>query len=424
MGKRRLFMRIPAAALLAAALCLTPFFSVRAQGVAAWFRGSAQTWKLLTETSFSAAKFSRVGLSVPLSGVSTGYAVKTTVPNWLSYRLSHSNTFSAAEKKLLTIHPNNPTATLGKLAYLWDRHAILYACSAPGETNTLAFNRHQELLQNTLAEAETFWKPELAKNFYISSFPPEKTGRLLKDPSQPPAFILRRSELEQFAQMTLEEQRAFALLQYRQAGETIARLLETSPETMETFRFSDYYYFKLRRSYFHTLLRVLQNAAAPRRTLIIRVKKRIALPFLPQPEQTLTDAQRLGKLHYYADHTAAAEERAALQTEIARQQDYYRPYALAEAFNAPYEAMLRHNASPADWMFGAEEAARIRLLDSRQAAEEIPGLLQKIHNHKKTLGAPKSDGVDFYTAYFRLCAQEEYLQTRLARANFFLSVRP
>lgn len=407
---------------------LAPCCGLQAQTISPWFRGTQQTWKIMTENSFSAARAAQTPFIRPLSGLHTGYAVKTTVPNWLAYRLSHSNTFSAMEKNIFKIHPNNLSAVTGKLTYFWDRDALLAASAGPGEVNEKAFGRHQELLQHTLAEVEQFAREEIAKQFNSSLFSTEEINHLLADPSQPQAFILSRKEIETFPTLSLEEQKTFAQNAWQNAVRMQTQLLATNPQTLTTQRFSDYYYLKLRRSYFSLLANVLERASVPRRTIIIRVKKRLPFDFLPEANLPLTDAQRLGKLYFYTEHfqmrgPEGLEKSVALKAEAERQRQLYEPYALAEAFGVPYENALKRGLPPTDILFGAEEAARLRMLTSRQAVDELPEKISALQTAQRQ-AHPKDEPLDFYVHYFRLHAQEQYLQLRLAQARFFLQYLP
>lgn len=417
-----LFFRLACCALF---LCVSAL-SLRAQTVSPWFRGVPQTWKMLTEKSFSAVNTIKTPLLPPLSGRYTGYAVKTTVPNWLSHRLSHSHAFSVMEKNIFKTHPHNISAVTGKLSYFWDRDALLAASAGEEGIDQKAFNRHQELLQNTLAEVESFSREEIASSYHSALFSDEETARLLADPAQPPAFVLRAKEAADFAALSLEEQKAFAYNAWQKATLLQTELLKTDPQKLSTQHFSDYYYLKLRRTYFTLLLRTLNHATEPRRTMIIRIRKHIELNFLPESDMFLTDAQRLGKLYFYTDHAKSfgltIENIVALKAETARQEKLYEPYALAEAFEQPYEKALQPG-SASDILFGAEEAERLRLLTSRQAADELPAkiaVLQTAMNNVR----PNGEETDFYVCYFRLHAQQTYLKARLAQAHFFLNHLP
>lgn len=398
-----------------------------AQAVAPWFRGTAQSWKDLTKNAFSAQKIAVHPLSKPLSGLTTGYAVKTTVPNWLKYRLSHSNTFCRMEKEILDIHPGNICAVSGKLSYFWDRDALLSANASSGEMNANALTRHQELLQNTLAEVEAFGKEEIGKIFHSSIFSKEDIAQLLADPDQPPAFALYLQEIRTFPTLTLSAQQDFARRALEANTQALENLLSQSPEELSTAQYADYYRLKLRQRYFRLLWRTLENANAPRQTLIIRVRKQIELSFLPGNDAWLTDAERLGKLYFYAAqiqaHTPQGvnEQLVALKSEIARQEKIYEVYAKAEAFNIPYEVLLERPQILADYALGAEEAARLRTLPNAQAVEELPQHISRIQTHRQMLLSQKPARPGFYTNYYRLYLKETILQTRLAQANCFLN---
>lgn len=403
---------------------LMPLASARAQLVSPWFRGTPQSWKVLTETSFATPSLNATRLSVPLSGLSTGYTVKTTVPNWLKHRLSHSNTFSRMEKDLFKIHPTNLTAVTGKLSYFLDRDALLAANVMRGEINEHAFSRHQELLQNTLAEVENFGHEQITSRFSNTILTQEEQERILKDPAQPPAFIVSHREIERFPTLSLAEQQLFAQKALQDASRNLADILRQNPQEIPTHVYSNYYYYKLRQRYFSMLCKVMERAQAPRQTIIIRVRKKISLSFLPESEQLLTDAQRLGKLYFHqglmqANTQSATTDLVALQTEIARQTELYNPYALAEAFGIPYEKLLSQRNYLANIYFAEEEAAYINTLTSYQALEELPAKITHVQTQQNSLLAAKTLSLDGYVHYFRLVAQEQFLKTRLAQAQLF-----
>lgn len=411
-------------------LALAPLPELRAQAVAPWFRGTARSWATLKASSFTLDKISRVPLIKPMSGLVTGKQVKTTLPNWLKYRLSHSGAFCKQEKEILSTHSTNTSALIGKLTYFWDRDALLSQSAANAEINPNALARHQQLLLGTLAEAEEYFLEDFPTTIHSYVFSKEDILNLLADPSQPPAYVLARRELEAFPQMTLEEQQNFVRQTLAQNLENLSELLTAGPDKLTTAQYTTYYLLKLRRQYFTLLERVINAAQKPRNTIIIRVKKQIPLPFLPHNESRLTDAQRLGKLYFYADsmrqrgEAGPTEPFIALQAEIARQEKLYQPYAQAEAFNIPYEAVFLHQADIAAYALGPETAERLKALSNIQAIEELPELILQAQAHKNTLLGQTPSGPDFYTHYFRLYLKKNILKTRLARAQFFAKYAP
>lgn len=401
---------------------LAPLLPVHAQLVSPWFRGTKQSWEILKKTSFDVSRLSTTPLVYPMKGTVTGFKVKTTVPNWLKFRLSHSGTLSAMEKEIFKIHPNNPAGVAGKLTYFWDRDALLAHTAQPEEIHTDAFLRHQDLLQNTLAETEAYWKEEFFSQLGSSMLPREEMLKLIGDFTQPPAYILKQDEINQFTGLTLQEQRSFVRRELQHSTNYLSGLLAQNPQEIPTRDYALYYYHKLRVRYFALLERFLSSAQMPRHTLIIRVKTSLPLPFLPQSGELLTDAQRLGKLYFYAERLKASApntQTVALQAEIARQEKLYSLYAEAETFHIPYETVLRRPRTIYDYALGTAEAERLNTLSYKQLAEELPERIQQVQTQKRLITA--SSNQDFYIEYYRLCIKETILKTYLARAKFFLN---
>ena len=172
----------------------------------------------------------------------------------------------------------------------------------------------------------------------------------------------------------------------------------------------------------------MARAQAPRQTIIVRVRRKIPLDFLPEADKPLTDAQRLGKLHFHLGLMQSrgqqlSAEAVALKTEITRQTELYHPYALAEAFGLPYEQVLRSHVYNAKLYFSEEEAARLNMLTSEQAVSELPAKIAQVQAQMRELLGTKTASPDVYVHYLRLQAREEFLLTRLAQAKFFLQYR-
>lgn len=291
-----------------------------------------------------------------------------------------------------------------------------------GEIHTDAFRRHQDLLQNTLAETEAYWKEEFFSQLRGSLLPREEMLKLIGDFNQPPAYILRQDEINQFKGLTLQEQQSFVRGELKQSINYLSELLSQNPQEIPTRDYALYYYHKLRVRYFALLERFLRSAQTPRHTLIIRVKTSLPLSFLPQNEELLTDAQRLGKLYFYAERLKASgpdTQTVALQAEIARQEKLYSLYAEAETFHIPYETVLHRPRTIYEYALGMAEAERLNTLSYEQLAEELPERIQQVQTQKRLITA--SSNQDFYIEYYRLCIKETILKTYLARAKFFLN---
>lgn len=423
---------------ICAVLLVCPLLQAHAQPVSPWFKGSKQTWNALLKSSAVQA-VGRARASVPLSGAFTGYAVKTTASNWVYHRLNHSKAFSATEKKIILQHPQYENAVLGKLAYFHDREARLFNLleNRPGQSpaDEAVFWRHQDLLGKTLAEVENFYKTVLPERFASFIFSKEEVARLLADPVQPPAFVLGGKEMQEFAALpTLQEQRVWTQNALRYTRHDLNALLTKAPSDLKPFEFDRYYLQKLRLNYFLTLQQVLENATEKRHTLIIR-RKRVLHTDLPGAERQMTDAERLGFLHYHADKlrepglnflepaSASAQQYLQVQTLLARLTPVYEVYAVAEAFGAPYELALRHGTVWPELILGTKEGEKLRQLKGPVVFTLLPPRLEAVQRKMAAMRAQTPNGLAFYVHYYRLEREMSLYNTILSRERLFNEFR-
>ena len=419
--------------LICAVLLVCPFLQVQAQLVSPWFRGSSAAWQaLLKNTAFPPLS---AKLAQPLSSAATGFAVKTTASNWVLHRISHSGAFCRMEKEILTAPFKSEKTLLGKLAYFHDRDARLFALlPANKSADDKAFWRHQDLLENTLAEVESHFAPVLPERFASAMFPQEEVKRLLDDPVQPPAYALYAKEMEAFAALpTLEAQRAWARSALEYTWKSLHSLLIKNPSDIKPVEFEQYYRQKLRLEYFKTLNEVLAKSTAKRNTLIIRRKRKLNAN-LPGAGQPMTDAQRLGLLQFTLDkmedsaQTLFPEEDLParyLETKALLQQmsKVYEPYAAAEALGAPYEWTIRHGSAWPD-LLGQEKAAYLRALKGQAIFTDLPPLVARLDEQMAALRRQTPADADFYARYYRLWAEKNVYNTILARERFFRAFNP
>lgn len=417
-------------------LLVCPFLQAQAQLVSPWFRGGKEAWSALLKNTVS--QNVRTGLSVPLSGAATGFAVKTTASNWILHRISHSGAFSRMEKDILTAKNQSEKSLLGKLSYFHDRDARLFALLQDNKlpSDAKAFWRHQELLGNALAEIETHFSKVLPERFVSSLFPKEEVRRLMSDPVQPPAYALYPKEAAAFAQLpTLQAQREWAHGALEYTWRDINSLLAKDPNTLKQFEFEHYYRQKLRLEYFKTLNEVLEQATVKRSSLIIR-RKRAVPAQIPGASSLppMTDAQRLGLLHFTLDkrhesvHNLFPDEALLAQylevkALLQKMEKIYGVYAAAEAFGAPYETTLKQGAA---WpgLLGEEEAARLRGLKGETLFSQLTPQVERLNAQLAALRRQTPGGVDFYARYYRLIAERDIYKTLLARERFFRAFNP
>ena len=401
---------------------------VQAQAVSPWFRGGKQVWETLLKHN-PALVSGRAALSIPLSHTVTGFSVKTTPYNWLLHRVSHSGVFSRMEKEILLQKTSSEKAALGKLAYFHDRDAHLFNALSlypQAQADEPAFWRHQNLLTNTLAELEEFYRPLLPEKLTSSLFTKEAVQHLLADPVQPPAFVLHVKEISSFAALnTLAEQQAWARNILHQTNSDLNALLAKDPQTLKGYEFERYYLQKLRLEYFKTLQEVLQNAVAKRPSLIIR-RKRVLKINLPGAGQPMTDAQRLGFLRYYMDRLArqadltqkenpAFAQYLQVKTVLQTLAPVYETYAAAEAFGVPYEHVLRVGPSWPDLIVGAEEGQQLRQTIGKTPLTQLPAKIDELKSKMALMQAQEPDGLDFFVRYYRLERTKALYETFLIR---------
>ncbi len=410
-------------------LALQPL-QAQAQTVAPWFRGGKQLWEALLKQNMAPVS-GKAALSVPFSNTVTGFSVKTTPYNWLLHRVSHSGVFSRMEKEILLQKKASEKAVLGKLSYFHDRDAQLFNALSlqrtSAQANEPAFWRHQNLLADTLAELESFFRTSLPEHLTTSLFSQERIKQLLADPVQPPAFVLGINEINFFASLSsLEQQRAWTQEAIRQTSADLNALLAKDPQTLKNFEFERFYLQKLRLEYFKTLQKVLSHATRARNSLIIR-RKRVLKLDLPGAEQPMTDAQRMGFLHYHLHKSAAridltqkgdpaVQNYLNLQHLTRQLSPVYEIYAEAEAFGVPYEQTIRHGSLWPDIILGPEKGKELRHKMGNVPLEaELSGYIEKLKSQMALMQAQTPDGLDFYVRYYRLERTKSLYDTYIIR---------
>ncbi len=388
----------------------------KAQWVAPWFRGGKPAWQTLTKQAFTPQRIAKTSLCRPLSTTPSNAHVKTNISNWMQYRTAYTGTLSSVEKMALAHIPENLVSTSGKLTYFHDRDQLLLTTQQelfPGMPfSETAFARHQEILELTRSEIETFAFADLSRQLYGTWMSSREATLLLADEQQPRAFSLSRSEIKDFAQLSLSQQRRFAAERLWEAQQILSVLLQTPAKNLSNDQFSTYYKTKIRAEYFHSLVTALDQAEEPFSSIIIRNPLPINLSFLPHPDEKLTDAQRLGKLYFYQDTDLFnTSEKILLKGELSHQEDLYLTYATAEAFNVPYEKLLDlyTKGIQAQDIFGQEGALRLRQLSKKEIKQRIPKTLNKIILAQQQLREQNpSPTPEIYVEYFRLAYKALY----------------
>ena len=395
--------------LLLVCLCGIIPFAAQAGGLPPWFRGSKEMWQLIVNKSFTPQRVLTLSIEKPFSLAPSSLHVKTNVGNWLKYRTAYSHALNSAEKQTLQKFPDNSLATSGKLTYFYDRDQLLLSTFQElfptGTWSEKSFDRHQAILSLTRQEVEAY-----TKNSFFQHLSPwmnrDNLEYLLLTPQQPASYALDHQELLHFATLSLPEQQAFAKQKLTQTQEQLSRYLSADPQKLTTSDFSGYYILKLRLDYFKLLDTILLRAEKPRSSLVLRLKQTLDLPFLPNAQEKLTDAQRLGKLAFYQaqPHLFSARENALLTQVLEQQYHLYIFYAEAEAFHVPYHRILSIYGKQLNAVdiFGPEGAAKIEHMSSQELLERIPQVQQKIDLSLQQLRQLAEPTPQTYTEYFRM----------------------
>ncbi len=409
--------------IIVAVFLFSPILSL-AQTVSPWFRLTAGiSFEQISQKAFTLERVSGAKFSVPLLGNPTGYAVKTNVPNWLSYKFKHTGLVSRMEQDILTTQPNHLVAVSGKLQFFFDRDLLLKN-ALPFQESTIfhenAFNGHQQLMQDTRTEIEKFGMDEMARMLSqdTSLFSASEIETLISN-GQPPAFVLTRGEAVDFANSSLEKQRQIVQGDIHTALLDLHKLLSTKPSDLDTASFAQYYRAKSRLYYFTQLKGVLEKATAPRKSIIFRFRQQLPFDFLPDCAEWLTDAQRLGKLWFYHDmYLTSSPERAALLKQEIKAQSVHEHYAQAEVFGLPYEDLLNDKVLQMQMVMNEE---KINQFDQLPVQERMEIALQKMEELTQEMTALRMQSLfptaSFYAEYFRLYTQRGLWQIEYHKAH-------
>ena len=339
--------------------------------------------------------------------------VKTTPENLIKHKVFYSGLFSRVEKEIL-LKPVYPKATLGKIAYVHDKHAIYFEKMSVWDAHhvdQVAFARHQEILRNLLGTFQSYYVEAEPEKFTSAVFSKEEILRLNEAPSQPAAYMLSTKQLHDFASLpTLQEQKYWVQRQITWEEDIAHSLLLQDITSLSAAQFEQYYRSQMRISYFRLLEKVLARATTRRSSAIVRYKRS-----LPGQQTLMTDAQRGGYLQLKKD----IEQDATSDNLIKQFNEAYAPYAAAEALGAPYEVALQYG-SFAPELLGTEEGTRLRKLAPLACLEELTPKIQELENQLVELRKNPLDTPEFYSAYYRLYAQKRIYQTLTARAEFSL----
>jgi hypothetical protein len=413
-------------------LSLIPTVFCSAQTPIPWFLGEKATWEILSKKAVAlpvAPSLSKNSLRIHPSQ----YKVATTPKNWMLHRFSHSRLMSDSEKKrLLNSDFSSPENILGKIQYIHDRDAALFSFlqNEIVPLNTQAFSRRSELLKNVYTEFENYYISTLAYRLSSTIFPQEQIKFLLLDPSQPPLFVLRQNEIKNFPTLSLEEQKNYAKKIVEESSFKINSILTSSIETLAEESFHTYYFQKLRFKYFTMLQQALENASSARKSIIIRMRKKPGINFLQGGQTFMTDAQRLGFLRFYHDkyqlaltpNQAPSEQFLEIKKALNMQEKMYEYYAVAEAFNLPYEEVFVRTTSSAPLYIENGVQLQENLQDPNFTSQVEP-YIQDITKQLRAMQAQTPTSLDFFTRYFRLTHQLDIYDLLTMKNRMFLKYK-
>lgn len=448
-------MKPSSKALLSLLLVLTIFTAAspaQAQKISAWWKRSSKAlWGQSLQKAFAAPQLRQISFATPQRSRLLPTVISTTPNNLLYSKIQKSNLFCKQEKDLILNKTLSPQERLGIITLLHDRNALLadYARNSFPDEQIVredAFLRHQDRLQSVLTELEDFYiihdaqMGSLSKEWQGSPFLDDQIQLLRETPKQPQFHVLNAREVEIFPTLTHEEQVAFTTQLIEKQQSIINHFLNTPLEKILPGHASSYYRARIRQKYFKTLLSVLERKPVQRNSIIMRVPEKINIDFLPYAKKSMTDAQRLGYLYFHNDAVAesiASSQAPAvvtgmqpiLQEELLRHIRVYNPYAMAQAFDIPYEkALSLRDYDRKKLFFNEDFIAYIDNSSSKELAETLPQHIEKVQQELAALRhtTPNPENLDFYVNYYRLSAKAGFLQSLLsvAKTNLKYNIKP
>ncbi len=411
---------------------------VQAQGVSPWFRGGKEAWKVLSGKSFHPSAVSSV-VKLPRIAVPDKLPdeILTIKPaTYMFGRTHYTNVFSRVEKEAFQFHPENLVADLGKIAYFYDRDKMLLTTQQELYPDMPyaeeAYQKHQHILAQMYtkmykfithqSELSTYLENGLLKERYpdLTRLHPYWTDilhsqDLLQEGVQPFSQVLTMKEIDYFSTLGFTNQFRYANEQAQAALTQMSQLLQHDPATLKNEDFRNYQRAKWRWDYFQTVQNHLLADSEALSSLVVREPVALPFDFLPEPDELLTDAQRLGKLAFYShDEKLSTDQKERLQKELKRQTKLCAKYAEAEAFNVPVHRLLRnyHSKQLTDSeVFGVVGGETLNRLDENQIFQKTPAVLQRIKETEESLHsiifAPTKET---YAEYFRLEYKRHFYQ--------------
>lgn len=336
-------------------------------------------------------------------------SVKTTDKNWLRHKVFYSNLFSRQEKDILLSNAH-AQATLGKLVYLYNKHAAFYNQltnrNAAQYISQEAFKKHQQILQELTGTLQQYYLQEQPATFSSEVFSEQEIKRLRALPAQPAAYVLTAAELAEFSSLPSRQAQLYWTQRHLNIAKWDAETLLLKPtHTLTSAEFEKYYRAHMRLSYFKLLARVLERADGKRISAMLRYK----LP-LSEGGKPLTDAQRGGKLLF---------ELSAQNPQFQTFEQNYGTYAAAEALGVPYKIALQYGEHAPE-LLGVKEGQRLRQLPPQECLNEVLPKIAQLETQLQQLRGQTPVDDSFYKTYYGLHTRLQIYKTLAARAQAML----
>lgn len=371
-------------------LLLSTSTFLSAQAPAAWFSGGMGAFEQFLKKALTYNQLRITPLCDPALQIPTNLHVKSTVPKWVRSRVTwpEINTVTPMEKAVLEeflfskLHSSLTTSA--QLSFFYDRDLLVHNFirnTAQESIDENAFLWHQNRMLNTRTEIERHDLQKIADEIssnYSSLFSAEQIKGMLEE-GQPLAFTLWDQGMKDFATLSLEDQRQFVKTHMEINDQQLLGLLQTNPKELSREKYNHYYIFKGRQTYLKQLYFRLQCAQQPLKSMIIRRQLALPLEFLPNPDELLTDAERLGKLYFYRDvytqdHVLVTRAKK-IESLLKKQTAAYELYAQAEMLGLPYETLLKTKKLLPHQLFSPQT---LELLNNTTDADILVPLQQRI----------------------------------------------
>ncbi len=383
-----------------------------AQITPAWTRKlSPDKWKQIVKaTSFQRAGHAKF-INLSRRAIQPAKPI-STARKYIYHNAHFKQIFSRQEANFLLAEAA-PQVTLGKIIFLHNQHAAFYnqlIQQHPDAIDTKAFELHQKTLEEMLVRLEDYYAPIQQKLFASQVFSPQQIAQLQVVPSQPRAYAFDTNSFVQFARLaSLGEQRSWVTQNINALQGDQNTLLNRPLDQISPEQFKNYYLNQIRLDYLAQLNKLLAKSVSKRPSLIMRFRNS-----LPGHNEPLTDAQRAGKFLFELDAFGFSYPSNSWQRHFEKT---YGPYAVAEAFNLPYEVVLKHSIYDPELL---PDGKHLRTLQPQDCLKQVQPLIKNLESQLNRMHRQDPTGNDFYAHYFRLYAQLQIYKGLEAQSLFFI----